>query len=111
MNFKLPAFLLASFIFANNASIKPTKFFSMDQRLTIITLGVINLKTLTDFYEGSFGWEKAASSNADISFFHLNGSELALFNKDELAKDAGVPGVGSGFIPSHWPTTPAVKRR
>jgi catechol 2,3-dioxygenase-like lactoylglutathione lyase family enzyme len=69
----------------------------MEQRLTIITLGVSNLPKSTTFYEGVFGWKKAASSNADISFFHLNGIELALFEKHALAEDANMPPVGNGF--------------
>jgi len=69
----------------------------MEQRLTIITLGVKDLKKSTAFYENVFGWKKTAASNADISFFHLNGFELALFNKTELAKDAGVDPAGAGF--------------
>jgi uncharacterized protein len=69
----------------------------MEQRLTIITLGVSDLKKSTAFYENIFGWKKTAASNADISFFHLNGIELALFDKTELAKDAAVDPAGSGF--------------
>jgi catechol 2,3-dioxygenase-like lactoylglutathione lyase family enzyme len=76
---------------------QPNSTFFMDQRLTIITLGVGNLSKATSFYEGVFGWKKASSSNADISFFHLNGIELALFEKTALAEDARVPGVGNGF--------------
>ncbi|HSZ85199.1 MAG TPA: VOC family protein [Puia sp.] len=69
----------------------------MEQRLTIVTLGVSNLKKSTTFYENVFGWKKTSASNADISFFHLNGMELALFNKTELAKDANVDAAGTGF--------------
>lgn len=69
----------------------------MEQRLTIITLGVKNLKRSTEFYESAFEWKKLSSSNSDITFFGLNGILLALFNKDELAKDATVSSNGSGF--------------
>lgn len=69
----------------------------MEQRLTIITLGVSDVKRSTTFYENVFGWKKTPASNADITFFHLNGMELALFNKTELAKDAGVNSAGTGF--------------
>ncbi|HTQ29507.1 MAG TPA: VOC family protein [Puia sp.] len=69
----------------------------MDQRLTIITLGVADVKRATSFYEEVFGWNKSASGNENISFFHLNGIEFALYGRGELAKDATVPAEGSGF--------------
>ncbi len=69
----------------------------MEQRLTIITLGVSNVKKSTDFYEDSFGWKKNESSNEHISFFTLNGILLSLYEKKELAKDAQVNPESSGF--------------
>jgi catechol-2,3-dioxygenase len=69
----------------------------MEQRLTIITLGVSDLKKSTEFYERNFGWKKLSSSTEDIAFFYLNGIELALFAKSELAKDATVANDGKGF--------------
>jgi uncharacterized glyoxalase superfamily protein PhnB len=69
----------------------------IEQRLTIITLGVSNIHNATAFYENVFGWKKTTASNGDITFFHLNGLELALFNTNELAKDAGVNPTGTGF--------------
>lgn len=56
-----------------------------------------DLKKSTQFYEKSFGWEKASSSNENITFFQLNGMMLALFGREELAHDATVPAEGSGF--------------
>lgn len=70
---------------------------NMEQRLTMITLGVLNLQAQTDFYEAKFGWKKERSSNGSISFFTLNGIQLALYGKDELAKDATVDPIGNGF--------------
>lgn len=69
----------------------------MEQRLTIVTLGVSNLQNATDFYIRAFGWELSESSNENISFFKLNGLQLALFNSEELAKDAHVSPSGQGF--------------
>jgi hypothetical protein len=69
----------------------------MQQRLTIVTLGVRDLKRATEFYENNFGWEKAGSSTEQITFFQLNGIQLALFDRTELAKDATVDSSGSGF--------------
>jgi len=69
----------------------------MDQRMTILTLGVSDVKLLTEFYEEKFGWEKTESSNENITFFNLNSVYLALYDRDELAKDAGVDNDGNGF--------------
>ena len=69
----------------------------MEQRLSIITLGVSDLRKATRFYEDKFGWVNSSFSNENISFFVLNGIQLALFEKNMLAEDATVSAVGSGF--------------
>lgn len=69
----------------------------MEQRATIIGLGVSDLKKSSDFYENQFGWKKTASSNEDISFFQLNGILLSLYPREKLAEDAGVSAKGEGF--------------
>ena len=69
----------------------------MEQRLTMITLGVQNLVAATHFYETVFGWKKSSFSNEHITFFLLNGIQLSLFEKEALAKDAKVAPEGTGF--------------
>ena len=69
----------------------------MQQRLSIITLGVKDVKAATEFYENKFGWSKLPSSNEHITFMQLNGILLALFQINELAKDATVDSDGNGF--------------
>jgi catechol 2,3-dioxygenase-like lactoylglutathione lyase family enzyme len=69
----------------------------MQQRLTIIGLGVSDLKQSTHFYETAFGWTKIAASNNFITFFQLNGILLSLYPNDKLAEDATVDAEGSGF--------------
>lgn len=69
----------------------------MEQRLTIVTLGVNELKTSTAFYEEKFGWKKLSASNDNISFFQLNGMQLGLYSAEKLAEDALVSHKGSGF--------------
>ena len=69
----------------------------MQQRLTIIGLGVNDLQVANEFYENTFGWTKLASSNENITFMQLNGILLSLYPKDKLAEDAGVSPEGSGF--------------
>ena len=69
----------------------------MQQRLTLLTIGVNDLKEMTEFYESVFGWKKMSSSNEQITFFKLNGFLFSLYPKDKLAEDAGVSAEGSGF--------------
>ena len=69
----------------------------MEQRLTIIGLGVKNLKVSSEFYEEKFGWKKTESSNESIVFFQLNGMLLSLYPIDKLAEDAGVSSESEGF--------------
>lgn len=69
----------------------------MDQRLTLITLGVDDHARMRQFYTEVFGWEPTEASNEDITFFQLNGIQLALFGREELAEDAAVNAEGSGF--------------
>jgi uncharacterized protein len=96
MNIKI-LILLAGSLYISGNYLKKNNGKKMEQRLTIVTLGVNDLKKATTFYENVFGWKKTSASNTDISFFHLNGMELALFNKTELAKDANVGAAGTGF--------------
>ncbi len=71
----------------------------MEQRLTLITLGVDDLERSKKFYTEIFGWTPEANSSGDVVFFKLNGIMLSLFPRDELAKDAHVSPVGNGFRP------------
>lgn len=69
----------------------------MEQRITLITLGVSDLKKSRDFYEKKFGWTPLPTSSDDIVFFQLNAIQLALFPDQALAEDAQVEAHGSGF--------------
>lgn len=69
----------------------------MEQRMTIVGLGVDDLEASNRFYEDVFGWEKMPSSNENISFFQLNGILLSLYPREKLAEDAQVSAEGQGF--------------
>lgn len=69
----------------------------MDQRLTLITIGVTDLETMRRFYEDIFEWKPHENSNKHIVFFQLNEIQLALFGREDLAEDARVSSVGKGF--------------
>jgi len=69
----------------------------MNQHLHIVTLGVSDLKRSHEFYSQTLGWKSAGASNDSIKFFQAGGVVLALFPREELAKDALVPAEGQGF--------------
>ena len=69
----------------------------MEQRITLITLGVKNLQRSREFYQQVFGWQPVGSSTESIIFFQLNGLQLALFPQESLADDAGLEADGKGF--------------
>ncbi|MCG8565092.1 MAG: VOC family protein [Desulfobacterales bacterium] len=68
----------------------------MEPRLSVVTLGVADLKTSQKFYEQGLGWT-VASEEEQIVFFQLNGIILALYPREALAEDAQVPSDGNGF--------------
>lgn len=69
----------------------------MEQRLTIITLGVADLQVAADFYENKFGWTRSGNSWEDIIFFQLNGIQLALYPRAKLAEDVTVSPDNKGY--------------
>ncbi|MBL8649574.1 MAG: VOC family protein [Sphingopyxis sp.] len=68
----------------------------MEARISLITLGVSDLARARAFYE-RLGFRASAASQGDIVFFQCGAMALALFPREELAKDAGVPEQGAGF--------------
>lgn len=70
----------------------------MKPKLSLVTLGVRDLPRALAFYRDGLGWQTAEGSNEDIAFFELGERLLlALFGREALAADAGVPGAGEGF--------------
>ena len=68
----------------------------MEQRLSLVTLGVADLAKSRAFYE-RLGWKPAARRAEGVAFFQLGGVVLSLFGREDLAKDAGLAAEGSGF--------------
>jgi predicted lactoylglutathione lyase len=58
----------------------------MEQRVSLITLGVADLARATRFYE-SLGWQRAGESLDEITFFQLAGQVLALYPREMMAED------------------------
>jgi len=68
----------------------------MEQRVSLITLGVADLARSLDFYQ-RLGWRRSMTQSEGVVFFQAGGMGLALYPRDELAKDANLPAEGSGF--------------
>jgi predicted lactoylglutathione lyase len=68
----------------------------MEQRVSIITLGVADLKRSREFYE-RLGWRRSMAKAEGVVFFQAGGMALALYPRYELAKDANVSPHGDGF--------------
>jgi predicted lactoylglutathione lyase len=67
----------------------------MEQRITLITLGVSDLARAKGFYE-ALGWRGQVVE--ETVFFQAGGLGLILWGRDKLAKDCGLePGPAGGF--------------
>jgi uncharacterized protein len=65
----------------------------MDQRLSLITLGVNDLARARAFYEG-LGWSTRADPGDDVVFFQAGGMVVALWDRAKLAEDSEVTDDG-----------------
>jgi len=68
----------------------------MKPRISMITLGVRDLKASVEFYEHGLGFPRMESP-PEVAFFTLNGTWLGLYGRQALAEDATVSPQGSGF--------------
>jgi uncharacterized protein len=66
----------------------------MEQRLSMITLGVDDVAAARAFY-AKLGWTPANGDEGDIAFFQCGGMVFVLWSRAELAEDSGVP-LGDG---------------
>lgn len=64
----------------------------MDQRMSLITLGVRDLARARAFYE-ALGWRRG-TSDEEVVFFQAGGMVLALWDRTLLAEDSGVEDSG-----------------
>jgi predicted lactoylglutathione lyase len=65
----------------------------VEQRVSLITLGVADLRRAREFYE-RLGWTTNAAPDDDVVFFQAGGLVVALWGRDELAADSGVRDTG-----------------
>jgi catechol 2,3-dioxygenase-like lactoylglutathione lyase family enzyme len=68
----------------------------MEQRLSLITLGVADLARARSFYEDGLGWSKDNPED-EVAFYQLNGLILALWTRKDLAEDARLTDTGATF--------------
>jgi catechol 2,3-dioxygenase-like lactoylglutathione lyase family enzyme len=65
----------------------------MEQRVSLITLGVRDLARARVFYE-ALGWTTRAGPGDDVVFFQAGGVVVALWDRAALAEDSGVEDGG-----------------
>jgi uncharacterized protein len=65
----------------------------MEQRVSLVTLGVRDLRGARAFYE-ALGWRTNAAPDDDVVFFQAGGMIVALWGRAELAEDSGVEDSG-----------------
>lgn len=68
----------------------------MEQRISLLTLGVGDLEKSRAFYE-RLGWKRSVKDAKGVAFFQAGGVVLSLYPRADLAKDANVAAEGSGF--------------
>ena len=68
---------------------------AMEQRLSLVTLGVADVPAARAFYE-ALGWTCDTDPALDVAFFQLGGIALAVWDRKQLAEDSTVTDRG-GF--------------
>jgi predicted lactoylglutathione lyase len=80
----------------------------MEQRVSLVTLGVSDLARARRFYE-ALGWTTGAAPADDVVFFQAGGMIVALWDRAQLAEDSTVGDNGGwgGITPAHNVRSPA----
>ncbi len=70
----------------------------MEPRVSIVTLGVSDLKSSIAFYCKGLGWPRSRIGGDEVAFLRTGGVVISLFPKEDLTEDAGIPtNDGTGF--------------
>ena len=79
----------------------------MEQRISLVTLGVADLDRAREFYE-ALGWSPTGPTD-NVVFFQAGGMAFGLWDRSELAVDSGVtdPGGWGGVTLAHNVRSPA----
>ncbi len=80
----------------------------MEQRVSLVTLGVADLARARAFYE-KLGWRSDSDPALGVIFFQTGGSVLALWGRAELAEDSVIEDRGGfgGVALAHNVASPA----
>jgi catechol 2,3-dioxygenase-like lactoylglutathione lyase family enzyme len=80
----------------------------VEQRVSLVTLGVRDLARAMAFYE-ALGWTTGAEPGDDVVFFQAGCMVVALWGRDELAEDSGAEDAGGwgGITLAHNVGSPA----
>jgi uncharacterized protein len=65
----------------------------MEQRVSVITLGVADLGRAREFYR-ALGWRHVGADTDDVVFFQAGGMVFALWDRARLAEDSAVSDGG-----------------
>jgi uncharacterized protein len=68
----------------------------MEQRLTLITLGVHDLAKSAAFFE-RLGWKRSCAALDGVRFYQCGSIGLSLYPRKALADDVGIADDGQGF--------------
>ncbi|WP_339779226.1 VOC family protein [uncultured Thalassospira sp.] len=69
----------------------------MEQRLSLVTLGVRDLAAARNFYEQGLGWKATSAVEGKVVFYQMNGMIIGLFGRDDLVKDGNFTDSGARF--------------
>ncbi len=80
----------------------------MEQRVSVVTLGVSDLGRARAFYE-ALGWKTGAEPGDDVVFFQAGGTVVSLWSRERLAEDSAVTDAGGwgGITLAHNVRSPA----
>lgn len=62
-----------------------------------LTIGVSDMKRAKEFYKDGLGWPTKKDYSRFVSFDGDGTSDLGMYQRESLAKDASVPSEGGGF--------------
>ena len=68
----------------------------MEQRISLITLGVADVGGSRRFYE-QLGWKASGAGEEAVVFFQVGGMGMSLYGRKALAEDAKLAAGGGGF--------------
>jgi uncharacterized protein len=63
---------------------------TVEPRVSLITLGVSDLERAIAFYRDGLGWPKSNTGGDEVAFFKTGGVVIALFPRMSFAADAGL---------------------